>query len=190
MSVHVTETQGGGGGSAIPSEKASRARQGLSFANRQVFFIGSNKKWLNGAESAVSLAVVTQLETRRPPPPAELTPEQSEEWRAVASTMPSGWFGRESYPLLASYCWHVCRSRWLASKIDTDADRLLKIEGGVALLDKLFAMAEREGRAVLAHARSLRLTQQSRYDARTAGRQAMNAAPASYYESMEMDDDE
>ena len=68
-------------------------------------------------------------------------------WRWLASTMPSGWFGRESYPLLASYCRHVCRSRWLASKIDTDADRLLKIEGGVALLDKLFAMAEREGRA-------------------------------------------
>jgi hypothetical protein len=67
---------------------------------------------------------------------------------------------------------------------------LLKLEGGVALLDKLFAMAERESHAVLAHARSLRLTEQARYDARTAGRQAMNARPASYYETMEKDDDE
>ena len=32
----------------------------------------------------------------------ELTAEQAEEWRAVVSTMPVGWFGRESYLLLAS----------------------------------------------------------------------------------------
>jgi len=51
--------------------------------------------------------------------------------------------------------------RSLAENIDTDARRLLKIEADVGFIDKFFAMAEREGRAVLAHARSLRLTQQS-----------------------------
>lgn len=48
------------------------------------------------------------------------------------------------------------------------------------MLDKMFGIAEREGRAVLAHARSLRLSQQARYDARAAGRKA-DGPQASYY---------
>jgi hypothetical protein len=151
---------------------------------------GQEKMAQKGRKSAASLSIVTQLETRRPPPPDDLTAEQAEEWRATVSTMPVGWFGRETYPLLASYCRHVCRSRWLAKQLDDHADRIIKLEGGVVLLDKMFGMAEREGRAVLAHARSLRLTQQARYDARAAGRQAMNAPGGSYYDTMELDDDE
>jgi hypothetical protein len=50
----------------------------------------------------------------------------------------------------------------LAKQLDAHAERIIKLEGGVVLLDKMFGMAEREGRAVLAHARSLRLTQQAR----------------------------
>ena len=103
--------------------------------------------------------------------------------------MPADWFGRESVPVLTAYCRHVCRARWLAGHIDTYADKLVSEPGGVQTLDKMFAMAERELRAVLAHARSLRLTQQSRYDARAAGRQSANAIPASYYETMELEDD-
>ena len=98
--------------------------------------------------------------------------------------MPADWFGRESFPVLASYCRHVCRARWLAAQIDAYADKLVRKDGGVQTLDKLFGMAERESRAVLTHARSLRLTQQSRYDARAAG-----ATPASYYETMEFEND-
>ena len=63
-----------------------------------------------------------------------------------------GWFGRETYAVLASYCRHVCRSRWLAGQIDDQAERILKKDGGVILIDKMFAMAEREGRAGLANA--------------------------------------
>lgn len=87
--------------------------------------------------------------------------------------------------MLAAYCRHACRSRWLAGQIDAYADKLVSKQGGVQILDKMLAMAERESRVVLAHARSLRLTNQSRYDARAAGR---TAAPSGrYYDSMEMD---
>ncbi len=141
-----------------------------------------------GRKSAATLSIVTQIETRRPPPPEELTEAQAAEWRATTGTMPAGWFGRETHPVLASYCRHVCRSRWLAGQIDTHADRLLKAEGGVQMLDKMFGMAEREGRAVLAHARSLRLNQQARYDARAAGRKG-DGPQASYYETGDDDDD-
>jgi hypothetical protein len=104
--------------------------------------------------------------------------------------MPAGWFGRESYPVLAAYCRHVCRARWLAQKIDEHAERFLKLEGGVQLLDKMFGMAEREGRAILALARSMRLTQQARIDKLAAGRHVRNMSPTSYYDVMELDDDE
>ena len=62
------------------------------------------------------------------------------------------------------------------------AEQLLKADGGVPVLDKLLAAAERESRAVMALARSMRLTLQAKYDARAAGR-AANGPPASDYET-------
>jgi hypothetical protein len=132
-----------------------------------------------GRKSAAELSVVTSLDARRPPPPDELTEEQKGEWRSATGAMPPGWFTRESFPVLAAYCRHVCRSRWLATKIDEHAERFLKVDGGVQLLDKMLAMAERESRAVLALARSMRLTQQARIDKLAAGRHA-GAQPDAY----------
>ena len=109
-------------------------------------------------------------------------------WRMTVAAMPADWFGRESHPMLVAYCQHVCRSRWLAAKLDAAAEKLLKADGGVPLLDKLLAAAERESRAVMALARSMRLTLQAKYDARAAGR-AANGPPGSYYDTMELDDD-
>ena len=48
--------------------------------------------------------------------------------------------------------------RWGSEgQIDAYAEKLVRKEGGVRILDKMFAMAERKSRAVLAHARSPRL---------------------------------
>ena len=63
-------------------------------------------------------------------------------------------------------------ARKAQGQIDAYADKLVSKQGGVQILDKMFAMAERESRAVLANARSLRLTNQSKYDAQAAGRTA------------------
>ena len=71
-------------------------------------------------------ASIIPLDTRRPPPPEDFTAEQAEIWRATVATMPVGWFGRETYQILASYCRHVCRGRWLADKINTGQDKLRK----------------------------------------------------------------
>ena len=135
----------------------------------------------SGRESAASLAVVRQLPTGRPPPPAELTEGQATEWRAVVGAMPVDWFKRKSHATLANYCRHVCRSQWLAGQADVYGDKILKGEGGVATLDRLLGMIEREDRASLAHARSLRITHQARYDARAAGNATTNAAAGSFY---------
>lgn len=97
--------------------------------------------------------------------PAEmtLTAKQAAVWKRTVDAMPPEWFGGESLPLLAEYCRHVTRSRLLASRQDVDE---------IPVYDKLAAAAERETRAMLACARALRLTHQSRYDAAKARRKA------------------
>jgi hypothetical protein len=59
-----------------------------------------------GRKSASSLTVVRPSSEivsfiRRPEPPAELTDEQAEEWRAIVGVMPADHFMRGNYPLLA-----------------------------------------------------------------------------------------
>jgi hypothetical protein len=134
-----------------------------------------------GRKSAAHLAIVAPIPTGRPQPPPDLTEEQSEVWRSTAAALPPDWFARETLPVLAQYCRHVCRARWLAKWVDKNAPSM-----GMPELDKGLAMCERESRAVLAHARSLRLTLQSRTDPKTAGRHS--GGPVSYYDTMKEDD--
>jgi hypothetical protein len=135
-----------------------------------------------GRKSQAHLAIVAPIPTGRPQPPPDLTEEQAEVWRSTAAALPHDWFPRETLPILAQYCRHVCRARWLAKWLDKNAPGMT-----VAELDKGLAMSERESRAVLAHARSLRLTLQSRTDPKTAGRHSGGAV--GYYSSHEVDDD-
>jgi hypothetical protein len=137
-----------------------------------------------GRRSVASLAVVTPLpHERRPPPPAELTEAQATVWRDTVSTMPPGWFRHESFPVLTAYCRHVVRAR----RLDAEIEKQTASVDDPTLLEKLYAMAKREGRAVLAHARALRITNQSRLDPKTAARKARNMIPPSYYEQMAYD---
>lgn len=121
---------------------------------------------------SVSDLVVVALGPLRPDPPAELTHEQAEEWRAVVARMPSDWFSREHFPLLAAYCRHVCRARFLAATLDAFRSEWLGEEGGLQRLDKLLAMAERETRCMTALARAMRLTQRSRIGPEVAATKA------------------
>ena len=111
----------------------------------------------------------------KPPPPADLTDDQTLTWRVVVDSMPADWFGRESLPILSAYCRHAARARFLALRLDSmslaDADE-------VPLWDKLAAAAERETRALLACARALRLTNQAKYDAGKASRLTQGQRPA------------
>ena len=132
-----------------------------------------------GRRSVASLAVVTPLpQDRRPAPPSELTAEQASVWRDTVNAMPSDWFGGESFAVLADYCRHVVRAR----RLDAEIEKQTASGIDATLIERLYAMAEREGRAVLAHARSLRLTVQAKYDNRAAGRKAANTITPSYYE--------
>jgi hypothetical protein len=134
-----------------------------------------------GRKSRAHLSIVAPIKTGRPLPPQDLTEEQAEVWRSTVAALPADWFPRETLPVLAQYARHVCRARWLAKWLDKQAASMT-----VAELDKGLAMVEREGRAVLAHARSLRLTLQARADPKTAGRRSGQSV--GYYASHEGDD--
>ncbi len=128
-----------------------------------------------GRQSAAALAVVpVALDARRPAPPAHLTEAQGEVWRDTVATMPAGWFHRSHEPLLAAYCRHVVRA--------VELDKVLQetmapgSDASVKDADTLLKMAERETRALIACARTLRLTHQSQMHPRTAGR-ALDSAP-------------
>src|SRR5262245_229365 len=127
-----------------------------------------------GRRSVASLSVVTPLPSeRRPRPPAELTEEERNIWNETVGSLAADWFGSESLYVLASYCRHVIRSRWLAEKINAGIAEI----GDPGMLERLFSMSEREDKIVLSLARSLRLTVQAKYDNRAAGRRATTGLP-------------
>lgn len=127
-----------------------------------------------GRKSAAELEVAQLAGIRddRPDPPVELTAEQSDEWRAVVDRLPGDWIKREHHGVLAAYCRHVCRSRLLSHCIDVVTAESLDTPEGLERFTELAKAAERETRAVLACARTLRITHQSQYDEKAAARGA------------------
>jgi hypothetical protein len=103
--------------------------------------------------------------------------------------MAAGWFPRETHGALEALCRHTCRSRVLAAQVTKVEKSCLKTEEGLRVLDRLLAMLERETRAITALLRTMRLTQQARIDARSAGR-ARSGPQASYYEMQEAEDEQ
>jgi hypothetical protein len=110
---------------------------------------------------------------RRLPPPAELTEEQAETWRAIVNAHPAGWITAGSAPVLAQLCRHVTAARrvaaWIARLEADDGE----FDGDLWL--RLLARQEAEGRALAALATKLRLTPQARYTPKSA---ATAARPA------------
>jgi hypothetical protein len=120
------------------------------------------------SESEREIAQLVHVRDDRPEPPEVLTPVQAEEWRAVVGRMPAAWFKREHYGILANYCRHVCRSN------DVERELSLTPVSDSDLYTRLSIAAERETRAIIACARTLRITHQSQYDEKKAHRTVQN----------------
>jgi hypothetical protein len=114
-----------------------------------------------GRKSAQALAIVRPITDHRPPPPEGLTDQQADEWRAIVGRMPSGFFSREMFGLLAAYCQHSSAAQVLAGLIDSFQPEWLVDPDGLARYDKM------------------RLTPQSRYMPNTAARAVANAGTSS-----------
>lgn len=131
----------------------------------------------SGAEIAVASAVAI---VRRPDAPLELTPEETEEWTAIVDTMPADWFTRETHGLLRQYCRHVVMARRVAQLIDTE---MARDEIDYGALDKLGQMQARETASIKAMSASMRISQQSSYNAKTAATGKSNRTAKRPWES-------
>jgi hypothetical protein len=92
------------------------------------------------------------LGNERPAPPDELTEEEAEEWRAIASRMPHDWWTRENFPLLCEYCRHIVRARDLAKDITAFKrfpPEVRLTSDGIQRYDMLLRMADRERAAIV-----------------------------------------
>jgi hypothetical protein len=135
-----------------------------------------------GRKSTAELSVkITALEVRRPDPPDELSSEEKETWVAVAATKPPDWWRFDTFPLLTAYCSHIENARRLdrlliAVRTDEYMKDALDFTSYLNCLDRLLRARDRESRALVNLARSMRISQQAMILPRGAGRQTANAA--------------
>jgi hypothetical protein len=121
-------------------------------------------------KSAAALNIIRPPTFTPPPkPPADLTDPQQEVWRDLTESMPPDWFPKCTHALLAQLCRHICEAKFIAGKLKKGAPNKT-----LADYDKWLSMQDRETKAILALSRSLRLTNQSRYDTLKAGRKMHN----------------
>jgi hypothetical protein len=140
------------------------------------------KQRKSGRKSAAELSVkITALEVKRPDPPDELSPEEMATWKAITATKPPDWWRFDTFPLLTAYCSHIENARRLdrlliAVRSDEYREDALDFTSYLICLDRLLRARDRESRALVNLARSMRISQQAMILPRGAGRQAANAA--------------
>ena len=116
-----------------------------------------------GKKSGAELASVSTMPSPKTPPPV-LTEYQAEVWASVVATKPADWFGSDTDQLLVAYCKHSSIARDLDRLIDAMSLNQLKRKDGFAKFQRCVAMRETQTRAIAMLSRSMRLTQQSKYD--------------------------
>ena len=135
-----------------------------------------------GPKSAAELGVkISALEVKRPNPPEELSPAEKETWLAVTATKPPDWWRFDTFPLLTAYCCHTENARLIdrlliAVRKDEYMKDALDFIDYLNCLDKLLRARDRESRALVNLARSMRISQQAMILPRGAGRQTANSS--------------
>jgi hypothetical protein len=117
---------------------------------------------------------VAQRKEPRLQPPADLPAAQKLIWHATVEALPPEWFALEMVPLLVTYCRHVDRANTIEAALAG-----LNPVADLDVFDKLTKLAAGESAKILAHGRSMRLTQQSRLKAESAHDRGAAAAWAS-----------
>lgn len=114
---------------------------------------------------AADLTVVIPGEFgKRPEPPEHLTERQAEIWRETTASEPIEFFASAAARgLLADYCRHREAVENVSGILDTFKPEWLKNGEGVKRYQTLCRIRETETTAAMRMARSLRLTNQSRY---------------------------
>lgn len=119
------------------------------------------------------LRAVADRQKPRIQPPESLNDAQKVIWRQAVDNLPADWFAVEQTPMLVAYCQHVARAAQIEVALST-LDPLASLD----VFDKLAKLAALESAKIAMHARSMRLTQQSRLKAETASSRGLGAASA------------
>lgn len=132
-----------------------------------------------GQQSAAALVTVTSMPMRLLPAPLDLTEEESAIWCRVVATKPGDWWDAGNMPLLASMCRAVVQSELVGEQVRLVSAHLADDDGlaRYKLLRKLQAELSGEINTL---ARAMRLTQQSKYNTKsadTADRKASGRKP-------------
>ena len=106
-------------------------------------------------------------------PPENLGTAQKSIWQQTVNALPSDWFATEQTPILSAYCGHCARLAQVEVAL-AGLDPLRDLDQ----FDKLAKLAGLESAKIAMHARSMRLTQQSRLKAETASSRGLGAASA------------
>lgn len=101
-------------------------------------------------------------------PPAELSEFEAAVWVSVVNTKPAEWFQADTKQLLIAYCKHTSTAAILDDQLDAFKPEWLADTEGLDRYRKLTDMREKQTRALTALSRSMRLTQQARYDTQKA----------------------
>ena len=114
---------------------------------------------VRGRKSAADLAVIQGEASNLPRPPAGLTDEQANEWRAVAPSLPS--LTRAMYPLLEAYCQHAVALRHVRQLVEQDEQ---SEEFDDKAYDRHLRMQERESRCLASLGVRLGIAQSTSYE--------------------------
>lgn len=126
-------------------------------------------------KSAAALTIVRSAPAPKvpkgPPAPKGLSKAERKLWREIVDTKPADWWGPDSLPILTEYVRAITMCDTLAEKIET----AMKSNVAAGQVKLLMDLRDKESRRAVSLATKMRLTQQSRYGARSADR-ANNAA--------------
>lgn len=121
-----------------------------------------------GRKSAASLATVTPLPARGVEAPADLSADARDVWKRVVASKPADWFDVGSVPLLAQYCNVAVQARVIAAQVNEVMQQACETEYRFKRYQKLCALQKALTLQLKSLASSLRLSPQSRYDAKEA----------------------
>lgn len=134
----------------------------------------------NGRKSGAELATVTALPLRMLAPPADLSAEEAGVWARVAATKPGDWWDAGSRPLLAQFCRAAVQADQVADLVRSVGLTLVADPDELGRYKELRKIQSALSSEMNTLGRSMRLTQQSRYGARSseaASRKATGRKP-------------
>jgi len=133
-----------------------------------------------GRKSVAEMTVVSVVPGARIDPPADLTADEATYWRGVVQTKPADWWKGDTVILLKAYCRAAVQHDAISAAISAAPARRMRTEKGWARYERMKKLQATTSGELSSLATKMRLTQQSRYGAKsadTADRKASTGRP-------------